>query len=184
MSSSSLFIYGYTFFYDTSKKGLIISIAWEYIQNVELIEWRMVVPLRWMPSGNFPHLFMEEKNSSHPLVGQYSWIQSVLCSIAKSYLTPWPHGLQHARLPCPLLSPGVCSKPCPLSGWCHPTISSSATLFSSCLQFFSASGSFPVSWLFSKGEVNKRCQILTSGGEQMPILGWTIYHHSWIKNHK
>ena len=58
----------------------------------------------------------------------------------------WPHGLKHARLPCPSPSPWVCSNSCPLSWWCHPTITSSA-LFSSCLQSFPASGSFPVSWL-------------------------------------
>jgi len=55
-----------------------------------------------------------------------------------------PHGLQHARLSCPSLSPGVCSNSCPLSPWCHPTISSSVTPFSSCPQFSPASGSFPV----------------------------------------
>ena len=52
------------------------------------------------------------------------------------------HGLKHARLPCPLLSPRVCSNSCPLSQWCHPTISSSVAHFSSCPQPFSASGSF------------------------------------------
>ena len=50
-----------------------------------------------------------------------------------------PHGLQHTRLPCPSLSPRVCSNSCPLSQWCHPIISSSVTPFSSCLQSFSAS---------------------------------------------
>ena len=55
-----------------------------------------------------------------------------------------PHGLQHARLSCPSLSPGVCSNSCPSSPWCHPTISSSVTPFSSCPQFSPASGSFPV----------------------------------------
>ena len=60
-----------------------------------------------------------------------------------------PLGLQHSRLPHPLLSPGVCSSSCPLSRWCHPTISSSAALF--CLQCFPASGSFPVSWLSTSG---------------------------------
>ena len=55
----------------------------------------------------------------------------------------WPHGLQHARLLCPSLSPRVCSHSYPLSRWCHPTISSSITLFSSCPQSFPASGSFP-----------------------------------------
>ena len=54
-----------------------------------------------------------------------------------------PHGLQHARLSCPSLSPGVCSNSCPSSPWCHPTISSSVTPFSSCPQFSPASGSFP-----------------------------------------
>ena len=63
----------------------------------------------------------------------------------------WPHGLQHTRLPCPLLSPGVCSNSCPLSWWCHPTISSSVTLFSSCPQSFPASGSFPMSPFFASG---------------------------------
>ena len=61
------------------------------------------------------------------------------------------HGLQHARFPCPSLSPRVYSNSCPLSWWCHPTISSSFTPFSSCLQSFQASGSFPMSWLFTLG---------------------------------
>ena len=60
----------------------------------------------------------------------------------------WPHELHHARLPCPSLSPGVCSNSCPLSWWCHPIISSSFALFFSCPQSFPASGSFPVSQLF------------------------------------
>ena len=61
-------------------------------------------------------------------------------------------GLQHARLPCYSRFPGVCSKSCPLSRWCHPTISSSAACFSSCPQSFPASGSFPMSWLFTSGD--------------------------------
>ena len=63
----------------------------------------------------------------------------------------WSHGLQHARLPCPSLSPGVCSNSCPLSWWCLTTISSSVSPFSSCLQSFPASGSFPMSRLFASG---------------------------------
>ena len=62
-----------------------------------------------------------------------------------------PLGLQHARLPCPLLSPRACSNSCQLNQWCHLTISSSVTPFSSCSQSFPASGSFPVSWLFISG---------------------------------
>ena len=60
-----------------------------------------------------------------------------------------PHKPQHARPPCPSPTPGVYPNSCPLSGWCHPTISSSVVPFSSCLQSFPASGSFPVSWLFT-----------------------------------
>ena len=62
-----------------------------------------------------------------------------------------PHGLQHARLPCPSPSPGVCSNSHPLNRWCHPTISSSVVPFSSCPQSFPASESFPVSRLFASG---------------------------------
>ena len=61
-----------------------------------------------------------------------------------------PHGLQHIRPPCPSSTPRVCSKSCPLSRWCHPTISSSVTRFS-CPQSFPASGFFPVSRLFASG---------------------------------
>ena len=63
----------------------------------------------------------------------------------------WPHRLQHTRLPCPSPSPGACSNSCPSSHWCHPTISSSIVLFSSCLQSFPASGSFPLSQFFTSG---------------------------------
>ena len=62
-----------------------------------------------------------------------------------------PHGLQHARLPCPSPTPRACSNSCPLSWWCHPTISSFVIPFSSCLQSFPASGSFPVSQFFVSG---------------------------------
>ena len=74
------------------------------------------------------------------------------CSVVKSCTTLCdPHGLQHARLPCPSLCPGVCSDLYPLSWWCHPTISSSVTPFSSCLQSFPVSGSFPMSHVFTSG---------------------------------
>ena len=60
-----------------------------------------------------------------------------------------PHGLQHARLPCPTPTPGTCSKSCPLSQWCYSTISSSIVPFFSCLQSFSAWRTFPMSQLFA-----------------------------------
>ena len=83
------------------------------------------------------------------------------------------HGLQHARLPCPSPSPGACSNSCPLSQWCHPTISSSVIPFSSCLQSFPVSGSFPMSWLFPSG----RQSIGASASASvlpMNIQGWFL----------
>ena len=62
------------------------------------------------------------------------------CSVVSDSLRP--HGLQHARPPCPSPAPGACSNSCPSSQWCHPTISSSVVPFSFCLQSFTASGSF------------------------------------------
>ena len=62
-----------------------------------------------------------------------------------------PHGLQHARPPCPPPTPGAYSNSRPLSRWCHPTISSSAIPFASCLQSLPASGSFQMSQLFTSG---------------------------------
>ena len=59
-----------------------------------------------------------------------------------------PHGLEYTRLPCPS-TPGACSNSCPSSQWCHPAISSSVVPFSSCLQSFPASGSFPMSQFFT-----------------------------------
>ena len=87
----------------------------------------------------------------------------------------WPHGLQHAGLPYPSSTPGVYSNSCPLSRWCHPTISSSVILFSSHLQSLPAWGSFPMSWLFASG--GQRTGVSASA---LPLniqgwfpLGWT-----------
>ena len=71
------------------------------------------------------------------------------CSVVSDSLRP--HGLQHAMHPCPSPTPGAYSNLCPLSQWCHPTISSSVGPFSSCLQSFPASGSFLMSQLFTSG---------------------------------
>ena len=65
-----------------------------------------------------------------------------------------PHGLQHARLPCPSPTPGAYSNSCLSRQWCYPTVSSSVILFSSCLQSFPALGSFSMSWLFTLGGQN------------------------------
>ena len=94
------------------------------------------------------------------------------CSLAKSCLDfLWPHGLQHTRLPCPLLSPRVCSNSCPLRQWCSLTTLSSATLFSFWLQSFPASESFPVSPLFPS--CDQSIGVLASASVlPMNIQGW------------
>ena len=87
--------------------------------------------------------------------------QSVKCSVQFSCSVMsdslQPHGLQHARPPCPSPTPRVYSDSCPLSRWCHPTISFSVVPFSSCLQSFPASGCFPMS------------QFITSGGQSVGV---------------
>ena len=87
----------------------------------------------------------------------------------------WPQGLQHARLLCLPLSPGVCSNPRPLSQWRHPTITSSDTPFSSsCRQSFPASGSFLISQLFTSGDQSIGASASASD-LPMNIQGWYYY---------
>ena len=92
-------------------------------------------------------------------------------SVTKLHPTFQPHGLQHARIPCPSLSPGVCLSLCPLSWWCYLTISSSVTPFVFCLQSFPASGSFPMSWLFKSGGQSIRA---SASASVLPVIiqGW------------
>ena len=89
----------------------------------------------------------------------------------------WPHRLQHTRLPCPSPTPGVYPNSCPLSRWCHPTISSSVIPFSSCPQSFPASGSFPMSQFFaSSGQsigVSVSTSVLSMNIQDWFPLGWT-----------
>ena len=82
------------------------------------------------------------------------------CSVLSNSLQP--HELQHARLPCPPLSPRVCSNSCPLSQWWHPTVSSFTTPFSFCPQSFQASGSFPVSQLLASSSQSIRASASAS----------------------
>ena len=73
-----------------------------------------------------------------------------------------PHGLQLTRLPCPSPTPRACSDSCPLNWWCHPTISSSVSPFSSCLQSFPASGSFRMSQFFTSGDQSNGASVSAS----------------------
>ena len=91
------------------------------------------------------------------------------CPVVSNSLRP--HGLQHARLPCPSSSPEVCPSSCPLLLWYHPAISSSDSLFSFCLQSFPASGTFPMSQLFTSDDQNTRVSALATV-LPMSIQGW------------
>ena len=97
------------------------------------------------------------------------------CSVVSDSL--WPHGLQHARPPCPSPTLGVYPNSCLLSQWCHLTISSSAIPFSSCLQSFPTSGSFQMSQLFTSGGQNigisASKSVLPMNTQDWFPLGWT-----------
>ena len=101
-----------------------------------------------------------------------------ICSVEFNSLRP--HESQHARLLCPSLSPGVCSNSCPLSWWCHPTVSSSVIPFFSCLHSFPTSVSFQMSHLFTSGgqsiEVSASVSVLPMNIQDWFPLGWT----GWI----
>ena len=100
------------------------------------------------------------------------------CSVTSGSL--WPHGLEHTRLPCPSPTPRAYSNSCPSCRWCHPTISSSVIPFSSCLQSFPASGSFPMNQILASGGqstgVSASASVLQTNTQDWSPLGWT----GWI----
>ena len=113
----------------------------------------------------------------HCVCLQFSSVQ--LLSHVRLFAT---HGLQHARLPCPSPTPGIYPNSCPLSQWCHPTISSSVVPFSSCPQTFPALGSFQMSQLFAWGGqsigVSASTSVLPMNTHDWSPLGWT----GWISS--
>ena len=102
--------------------------VWRYWNRV----YKEVINVQWYQKGG-------------ALINKIQFSRSVISNSLQ------PHGLQHTTLPCPSPSPRVYSNSCPSSQWCHPTISSSVAPFSSCLQSFPASGSFPMSQFFTSG---------------------------------
>ena len=106
---------------------------------------------------------------------KFSSVQSLSCVNSLQ-----PHGLQHAGPPCPSPTPRVYPNSCPWSRWCHPTVLSSVIPFSSCLQSFPASGTFPVSQLFPSGGqsigVSASASVLPMNIQDCFPLGWT----GWI----
>ena len=92
----------------------------------------------------------------------------------------WPHKLQHTNISCPSSAPGAYSRSCPLSQWCHPTLSPSVIPFSSCPQSFPASGCFPMSQFFASGGqsigVSASASVLPMNNQDWLPSGWT----GWI----
>ena len=111
------------------------------------------------------------------------WIHMILVSqFSRSVMfnSLWPHEWQHTRSPCPSPTPGVHPNLCPLSRWCHPTISSSVIPFSSCPQSFPGSESLQMSQFFASGGqsigVSASTSVLPKNTQDWSPLGWT----SWI----
>ena len=119
------------------------------------------------------------RNGVDLIVNKRVW-NAVQFSCSVLYNSLWPHGLQHVRPPCSSPTCRVYSNSCPLSRWCHPTISSSVVPFSSSLQSFSASGSFPMSQLFASGGqsigVSASASVFPMNIQDWSPLGWT----GWI----
>ena len=161
--------------------------------------WSSVKPVLWN-SQNRSHLLTESSRCSPPTSVKglnddfwpsyypghrqdprepwVSWMLSFSHFVMSGFL--WLCGLKVARLPCPPPSTRVCSKSCSLSRWCHPTISSSVTLFSSCIQSFPESGSFPMSHFFISGGqsigVSASASVFPMNIQDWFPLGWT----GWI----
>ena len=131
----------------------------------------------WVADCNMCTFAASALSHAHVQTGFNFWFQFSHSVMSDSL---WPHGQQHARLPCPPPTPEAYSNSCPLSQWCHATVSSYVIPFSSHLQYFPASGSFQM------------CQFFTSGGQRIGVsasisvlpkniqdcfpLGWT----DWI----
>ena len=172
--------------------------AWDgWMASLTRWTWVWVSSRSWWWTGKPGVLqFMGLQRVGHDWVTEWNWIPDCLtCLLRKLYVcislfllfscsvvsnSLWPHELQHARPPCPSPTPGAYSNSCPLSQWCHPTISSSVVPFSSCLWSFPASGSFLMSQLFTSGGqsigASVSASILLMNIQDWFPLGWT----GWI----
>ena len=129
--------------------------------GIDLLPRSKCLLISWLQSPST--VILEPKKINSVTVSTFSppnhhevmpWSSVQFTSVTQSCPTLCNHGLQHARPPCPSPTPGVYLNSCPLSWWCHPTISSSVIPFSSHLQSVPASGSFPVSQFFASGGQN------------------------------
>ena len=122
----------------------------------------------------------EQYDLARKWVRRHFTFSSVQFSHSVVYDSLRPHEPQQARPPCPSPTPGVYPNPCPLSRWCHPTVSFSVVPFSSHLQSFPASGTFPISQFFTSGGqtigVSASTSVLPMNTQDWSPLGWT----GWI----
>ena len=129
------------------------------------------------PGGCVGDMLLDKSPASGIFVSPYINLRYDFVVQLLSCVSLWPHGLQHARLPCPSPIPGIHSNSCPLSRWCHPAISSSVIPFSSCLQSFPASGSFLMIWLFISGGqsigASASASVFPMNIQDWFPLGWT-----------
>ena len=153
------------------------------LQNIPSILARWSVDHSWLSLLPNRRLYFHSIwLSSLTLLTLYLLYLKVLLLFTRSVVSDSlrPHEPQHARPPCPSQTPEVYSNSCPLSWWCHPTISSSVTPFSSCPQSLPASGSFPMSQLFPSGGqsigVSASISVLPVNTQDWSPLGWT----GWI----
>ena len=147
----------------------VIYLLWEVLNGAcctnDLLNLTTILPLSYIP----------------PSGGIWGLKKTEVTSVQFSHLVVSdslrPHGLQHTRIPCPSPTPRAHSNSCPSSRWCHPTISSSVIPFSSCLQSFPASGSFPMSPFLASGDqsigVSASASVLPMNIQDWFPLGWT-----------
>jgi len=152
------------------------------IISARILEWIAIFSSGELPNPeiktSFLHLHhcqMDSLPLSH-LGSLFCFIFKLSCSVLSDSMRP--HGLQHARPPCPSPTPGVYSNSCPSSQWCHPTTSSSVVPFSSCPQSFPASGSFQMSQFSLGGQmigVSASASVLP-----MKIQGLISFRMDWL----
>ena len=145
-------------------------------------EWSHFSPIRLLATHVFnTYQALEQRQGEESKCARFShFSRSVMSNSLR------PHGLQHARLPCPSLTPGACSNSCPSSRWCHPTISSFVVPF--CLWSFPASESFPMSQFFASGGqsigVSASASVIPvniQGWFPLGLTGWILQSRdSWV----
>ena len=136
------------------------------------------VRMMWLKRSNWPLLSLKMGEDGH----EPRNLGSLSIQFSSSFVSDSlrPHELQHARPPCPSPTPGVHSNSRPSSRWCHPDISSSAVPFSSCPQSLPASGSFPMSQLFTWGAQSTGVSALASFFQRTPRTDLPLEWTGWI----